>query len=150
VQRTHYEPVADSLKEKVGLDLAARSKTLRDVVWSTAVQHGPPGDADHGHAVRLITAALSGWNKTTIARATDEQLIRAIYAERWQKRADGKYVYFPKLKSMRRSIDEPREALRRLALEPPKQTKTQSGNANMLPDVRPLPDVKKLPDTKPL
>jgi hypothetical protein len=59
---------------------------LQDVVWSTAVQHGP-GTPIVGRACTSLSC------KTTDANY-DELLIRAIYAERGRRKADGNLAYF--------------------------------------------------------
>jgi len=79
IQATHYEPFAASLKQ-IGLDLRTRSKTLKDVAWSVAVQHGP------GNSV--FRNALKGKDP---AAMNDVDIIEAVYAER--SKVD---VYFAK------------------------------------------------------
>jgi LysM repeat protein len=69
-----------------GLDFSKRSQTLNDVLWSTAVQHGPAG------ASKLIQKALAGKD---VSKMNDSDIARAIYAERGRKRSDGKLAYFP-------------------------------------------------------
>jgi hypothetical protein len=73
--------------------------------------------------------------------------MKAIYAERSRTKPDGTYVYFHGVRFMKRWTTEPREALRRLALE--RQSK-RNKSGDVLPDVKPLPDSKPLPDVKPL
>lgn len=41
IKRTHYDVAVQRIREKADVDVDTRSQTLRDVVWSTAVQHGP-------------------------------------------------------------------------------------------------------------
>src|SRR5262249_41842186 len=41
IKETHYEPQVRKLIKELGLDVKKRSAVFRDVVWSTAVQHGP-------------------------------------------------------------------------------------------------------------
>ena len=66
----HYDPVRRSVKNATGLDVDTRSQALQEVLFSTAVQHGPGG----GPAV----FRNAGINPSM----TDEQIIRAIYEER--------------------------------------------------------------------
>ena len=40
VQASHYIPATKGIQNRTGIDVATRSKTLRDVAWSTSVQHG--------------------------------------------------------------------------------------------------------------
>ena len=65
-----------------------RSAALRDVVWSTAVQHGG--------GTPIVHRAIATLNCTTADPTYDKQLISAIYAERGRKKADGTLVYFGK------------------------------------------------------
>lgn len=69
IQQTHYDPlVADLLRG--GLDVNSRSNALKDVVWSTAVQHGP-----NTNVVRLAY-------QRCVDRSDDASLIAEIYKER--------------------------------------------------------------------
>jgi murein DD-endopeptidase MepM/ murein hydrolase activator NlpD len=86
IKKTHYDLLAAKILKEDGLDVNTRSHALQDVVWSTAVQHG--GNSS------MVHKALA---KVTVARTDpkfDEQLIRAIYAERGRKKADGNLAYF--------------------------------------------------------
>jgi hypothetical protein len=71
---THYEPLARRAQRESGLDLAQRSQALREVVWSTAVQHG--GGTD------VVARALRRLGATSAEGISDQQLIAAIYEER--------------------------------------------------------------------
>ena len=87
---THYEPQCAKLLKDAKLDVTKRSATLRDVVWSTAVHHGPSTD--------VVTAAL----KPLLAKAklddvSDEAIIKAVYAERGRMTADGKLARFSRV-----------------------------------------------------
>jgi hypothetical protein len=88
IRETHYEPQVAKLAKELGLDVTKRSAALRDVVWSTAVQHGPNTD------VIVVAARSLLKNGTKIEAVSDEALIRAIYAERGRKTADGKLARF--------------------------------------------------------
>ena len=90
IRVTHYEPQCAKLLKDATLDVAKRSATLRDVVWSTAVHHGPKTD--------VVTVAL----KPLLAKArlddvTDEAVIKAVYAERGRLTADGKLARFARV-----------------------------------------------------
>jgi hypothetical protein len=127
---THYTPVVNAIKEKLGLDVDARGDTLRNVLWSTAVQNGPPSDP-RGSAVQVIEAALKQWDKKQLSEkpgpdgkggVSDEDLINAIYAERFRKGDDGQMIHFPKvdLKKSRldkRAVNERKDALAALTQE---------------------------------
>jgi hypothetical protein len=66
----------------------SRSHALQDVVWSTAVQHGGATPIVHRACARLACKSTDP--------DYDEQLIRAVYAERGKKKADGNLAYFSK------------------------------------------------------
>lgn len=70
IKQKFYD-VQVSLLDKIGLDVEQRSEALKNVVWSTAVQHG-------AHT-NLIKEALSGKEAATLS---DKQIINAIYDER--------------------------------------------------------------------
>jgi hypothetical protein len=88
IRQTHYDPQVKKLAKELGLDLSKRSAALRDVVWSTAVQHGPNTD--------VVTVAARSLLKDgkKLDGVTDEALIRAIYAERGRTTDDGKLARF--------------------------------------------------------
>lgn len=90
IKETHYDPQARKLQKELELDVAKRSAALRDVVWSVAVQHGP----NSGLIVTAVTPLLKN---AKLADVTDESIIRAVYAERGRKDADGKLVYFKRV-----------------------------------------------------
>ena len=90
IRVTHYEPQCAKLLKDAKLDVAKRSATLRDVVWSTAVHHGPKTD--------VVTVALKPLlAKTKLDDVTDETMIKAVYAERGRLNADGKLARFPRV-----------------------------------------------------
>ncbi|WP_052207781.1 LysM peptidoglycan-binding domain-containing protein [Croceibacterium mercuriale] len=76
IERTHYQPAVDRVRDATGLDLASRHDAVRDATWSAGVQHG--------RAAQLLTTAIERTD-ATIARDApgyDRQLIQNIYAER--------------------------------------------------------------------
>ena len=87
IKETHYDPQVKLLKDDLGLDVTKRSATLRDVVWSVAVQHGPRTDL-------IVDSVKPLLKDTKIAALSDEQIIRAVYAERGRKDDGGKLVRF--------------------------------------------------------
>lgn len=88
IKKTHYDLLAAKILNDDGLDVNTRSRALQDVVWSTAVQHGG--------ATSMVHKALANVTCARTDPAFDEQLIRAIYAERGRKKADGNLAYFSK------------------------------------------------------
>ena len=87
IKETHYDPQAKKLEQELMLDVAKRSAAFRDVVWSVAVQHGP-------NTGLVVTAVKSLLKDAKLEDVTDEQIIRAVYAERGRKDKDGKLVHF--------------------------------------------------------
>jgi hypothetical protein len=89
IKATHYDPAARKIKDTTKLDLTTRSSALQNVVWSTAVQHGAGG------AASLVRDALGSQTKNnTVAKTSDAEIIRGIYAERGRKDANGALVHF--------------------------------------------------------
>lgn len=84
IRRTHHEPLLRGVRTRTGVDLSGRCAALADVLWSTAVQHGP--------GTRVVDAALAAAGPG----ATDRALIEAIYAERGRRRPDGALAHFSK------------------------------------------------------
>lgn len=74
IQTTHYDAARGRLGSRVpGLDVSQRSGAVQDVLWSTAVQHGPGG------AANVFSRALAG---TDASQLSDEEIIRRVYDER--------------------------------------------------------------------
>ena len=85
VHESHFEPAAQALEKNTGVSFANMPEALREVLFSTAVQHGAAG------AVRIVSRALerlstpSGQQKAMPARQayeTGKELIQHIYAIR--------------------------------------------------------------------
>ena len=88
IKRTHYDPLAAKILSDDAVDVNTRTSTLQNVVWSTAVQHGPGTPIVHRACATLTCKPGDA--------QYDEQLIRAIYAERGRKKPDGNLAYFGK------------------------------------------------------
>lgn len=69
IQKTHFEPQVKKLAS-AGYDIDQFSPVLKDVIWSTAVQHGSNTD--------VIQKAIK-----RAGMKDEEKLIREIYKERW-------------------------------------------------------------------
>jgi LysM repeat protein len=116
IKRTHFDPLVGKVVAEDSLDLTLRSPALQDVVWSTAVQHGPNTPVVH----RAIAAAGGALNLQPVDLERDRRLIVAIYAERGRRSAAGTLVYFARNSNAvqgglaRRFRDEERDALRML------------------------------------
>jgi murein DD-endopeptidase MepM/ murein hydrolase activator NlpD len=115
IKKSHYDLLAAKILNDDGLDVNTRSRAVQDVVWSTAVQHGGGTPIIH-RAIANCTAKPSDAN-------FDEQLIRAVYAERGRKKLDGNLAYFskssPSVQSgvAKRFKNEEQDALAMLAKE---------------------------------
>jgi murein DD-endopeptidase MepM/ murein hydrolase activator NlpD len=88
IKKTHYDPLAAKILSDDDVDVNTRSSTLQNVVWSTAVQHGP--------GTPIVHRACANLSCKPADPQYDEQLIRAIYAERGRKKPDGNLAYFGK------------------------------------------------------
>lgn len=45
IHQSHYQPALQAIEQRTGLDSSNLSAAMREVIWSTAVQHGPAGAA---------------------------------------------------------------------------------------------------------
>jgi LysM repeat protein len=86
IKQTHFDPLVKKIINEDGLNVLTRSHALQDVIWSTAVQHGPGNSIPH----RALANVKLGPEDAGFDRA----FINAIYAERGRKKADGGLVYF--------------------------------------------------------
>ena len=86
IKKTHYDLLAARILSDDNIDVNSRSHALQDVVWSTAVQHGGATPIVHRACARVTCAPTDP--------QYDEQLIRAIYAERGKTKPDGNLAYF--------------------------------------------------------
>jgi murein DD-endopeptidase MepM/ murein hydrolase activator NlpD len=115
IKKTHYDLLVAKILSDDGLDVNTRSRAVQDVVWSTAVQHGP--------ATPIVHRACSSLTSKPTDANYDELLIRAIYAERGKRKADGNLAYFSRSsKSVQTGVanrfkSELQDALRMLAKE---------------------------------
>ena len=113
IKRTHFDPLVRKVATEDGLEITLRSPAVQDVVWSTAVQHGPNTPVVH----RAVAAVGGAPALRPADRERDRRLIVAIYAERGRRSAAGNLVYFARnSKSVqagvaRRFRDEERDAL---------------------------------------
>lgn len=143
IERTHYDVMTNQVERDLSIDLERRSKTLRDVLWSTAVHHGPNNT--------IVQTALRGQN---VARMSDADIIRAIYAERGRKNAQGELAHFSR-NSARvqqgvagRFVEEQARALAQLAAEqrnPARNQEAGDGGLVQQPVVRPTVTERRRP-----
>lgn len=116
IKETHFDKLVQHTINETNVDVRYHSHTLNDVVWSTAVHHGPENN--------VIINAINATGFTPAEnKIYDEALIKAIYQERGRKKTDGKLAYFSK-NSLEvqagvssRFIREGKEALERLKNE---------------------------------
>lgn len=45
IRESHYRPALEAIVQRTGLEAESLSPAMREVIWSTAVQHGPAGAA---------------------------------------------------------------------------------------------------------
>lgn len=90
IRATHYEPQVARVMRDTGADVCGRSRALQDVVWSTAVQHGPGTDA--------VVTAIRNLARAGGDAQSDEPLIHEIYAERRRRIAANRRLG-PKVKA---------------------------------------------------
>lgn len=116
IKRTHFDPLCDKILGDDGVRITACSHALQDVIWSTAVQHGPGANV-----VRLAFNQLRAAGKFNPSAADfDHGAIAAIYDERGRKNANGVLVHFSRNSQdvqngvSRRFRDELADALRML------------------------------------
>lgn len=74
ISATHYEPLARRVQSENNINLASRSQALREVIWSTGVQHGG--------GTNVVTRALERLGTRDGSQLTDQQIIDVIYQER--------------------------------------------------------------------
>jgi hypothetical protein len=85
IKKNFHDVGVAHIKDKTGLDVNTRSKALQDVAWSTSVQHGPGNN--------IFANALKGKD---VSKMSDEDIIKAVYAERGKKNENGDLAYFSK------------------------------------------------------
>jgi murein DD-endopeptidase MepM/ murein hydrolase activator NlpD len=88
IKQTHYDRLVAKILSEDYVDINTRSSALQNVVWSTAVQHGP--------GTPIVHRACSTLSCKPDDPKYDELLIRAIYAERGRRKPDGNLAYFGK------------------------------------------------------
>jgi len=86
IKKTHYDLLVAKIMSDDRLDVNSRCHALKDVVWSTAVQHGG--------ATTIVHKALAKVKVEKTDPSFDELVIRAIYAERGRTKPDGSLAYF--------------------------------------------------------
>ena len=72
---SHYKPALQAVAQRTPLEEGSISSAMQEVLWSTAVQHGPNG------AARIFSRAAESAGKTT-DKNYDKKLIDNVYAIR--------------------------------------------------------------------
>jgi LysM repeat protein len=115
IKKTHFDPLVKKIIDENGVNVLTCSHALQDVIWSTAVQHGP--------GTNVPSVALRNISTRPGAPSFDSDFIKAIYAERGRKGPNGGLARFsrnsPKVQQgvAQRFRDEQRDALAMLAEE---------------------------------
>ncbi|WP_320008918.1 hypothetical protein [Maridesulfovibrio sp.] len=76
IQGSHYDPAAKMILENTGIDVNSLPAPVREVLWSTSVQHGPTG------ASRLISKAIDKLAANAESKGFPADLVKEIYGER--------------------------------------------------------------------
>lgn len=114
IQKSHYDPAMASLKGNKSLtNMINSSAALQDVMWSTSVQHGA-GNAKKG------SGAAGIFNKVYKEGMSEEDLIKAVYAERGTKFGRSSAGVQKSVKA--RFIDEEKNALAMVGKKPSSPT----------------------------
>jgi len=72
IESNHYLPAVQEISDRTGLDISKTPRALQEVLWSTAVQHGPNG------AAKIFTKAIKRAEAKT-GGVKIAQLIGSIY-----------------------------------------------------------------------
>lgn len=75
IEQTHYLPAVREIEERTGIDIGQSPKALKEVLWSTAVQHGPNG------AAKIFSKAV-GRGKAKSGTVKAAELINSVYRMR--------------------------------------------------------------------
>ncbi len=75
IEKSHYLPALQEISERTGLDVSKAPRALQEVLWSTAVQHGPSG------AAKIFSKAL-GHAQSKGGAVKTSQLIDSVYSIR--------------------------------------------------------------------
>lgn len=97
IRKTHFEPVLKDVEKTLGVENL--SEAMKEVVWSTAVQHGPNG-------ARRLFARAAEQSGNSGGKLDESSLIRDVYALRKEQFAssDGSVR-----DAVRRRLEEERE-----------------------------------------
>jgi hypothetical protein len=97
IKKTHF----DKLVEKIRLDVTIRSRALQEVVWSTAVHHGPNSPILHT-AIEVVGGSATIEDDPLL----DRSLIAAVYDERGRRDANGLVHFRSSSSEVQQSVAE--------------------------------------------
>jgi len=123
IHNYYYSPSLNTVKLRAGLDLDAHPAVVREVLWSTAVQHGPSGGASI-----FITADSRA--KGHPGADYVETLLKEVFRERERRLAKVSQSSLPALKARLRQ--EMSLALSRLGRAPAKHITLRAENDDRL------------------
>lgn len=75
IHQSHYKPALEAIEQRTGIDSSSLSTAMREVIWSTAVQHGPAGAAK-------IFARADGMSGKPEDAGYERKMISNVYAVR--------------------------------------------------------------------
>lgn len=90
IKRTHFDPLCDKIRADDGVDITTCSHAMQDVIWSTAVQHGPNANVVHQAFAQMRNVGTFD----TADPEFERNAIAAVYDERGRKDANGVLVHF--------------------------------------------------------
>ncbi|OEU70011.1 MAG: hypothetical protein BA863_09745 [Desulfovibrio sp. S3730MH75] len=76
IQGSHYDPAVKKIFAKTGIDVNKLPAPLREVLWSTSVQHGATG------ASNLVSRAIENLSSQAQEKGFPADLVKEIYGER--------------------------------------------------------------------
>lgn len=76
IKASHYDPAAKMILEQTGIDINKMPDPVKDVLWSTSVQHGATG------AGRMIAKAVESLASNARDQGFPVDLVKEIYGER--------------------------------------------------------------------
>lgn len=75
ITESHYLPAVQGIYDETGVDITKHSRALKEVLWSTAVQHGPRG------AVRIFSKVINH-SKDDGVNTRAKDVIDGVYSSR--------------------------------------------------------------------
>lgn len=76
IRSSHYDPAVKKILAQTGIDVNQLPEPLREVLWSTSVQHGATG------ASNMISRALNKLSLQATEKGFPAELVKEIYGER--------------------------------------------------------------------